>query len=311
MSNSVTRTQSKSNRPILIGIVVVAVLVIGGWLIVSRNAGPHQGSAVKIVAAENVWGDIASQLGGSHVQVTAVITDPTADPHLYESDARDAAAIASADIVITNGLGYDDFMNKLLSASKNNARQVLSAQKITGITNNGANPHLWYDTTKVSQVAAQIESALAAKDPAHQAEFEKNLATFNHSLKPILDTINQIKAQYAGAPVAYTEPVPGYLLANAGLNIQTPQGFAKAIEDGNDPSPADTTAMNNLMTRRNIKVLLYNSQATSPVTQHVRDLARSAGIPIIGVTETLPKNYNHYQDWQLAQANALLGALGQ
>jgi zinc/manganese transport system substrate-binding protein len=292
---------------------LVALLALAGIAVLATRGGnvAQPAGVVKVVAAENFWGDIASQIGGRHVKVTSIITDPTADPHLYESNARNAAAVASADIVITNGLGYDDFMDKLLGASGSSHRTVLSAQQIMGITDEGANPHLWYDTPKVAQVAAGIEAALAAKDPADKAEFEHNLAAFDDSLKPITDAIAQIKSKYPGAPVAYTEPVPGYLLAAAGLAVKTPEGFAKSIEEGDDPSPADAAAMDNLMTSRAIKVLLYNSQATSPVTQHARDLATAADIPVIGVTETLPQAYKHYQDWQLAQVNALLKALAQ
>jgi zinc/manganese transport system substrate-binding protein len=211
--------------------------------------------------------------------------------------------------VITNGLGYDDFMDKLLSASPSNHRQVLSVAKILDVTGQDANPHLWYNTPEVPKVAAQLEAALVAKDPADKAMFETNLQKFDASIQPILDTIADIKAKYAGVPVAYTERVPGYLLDNAGLDVATPPGFASAIEDGNDPSPADTLAMDNLMTNRGVRVLLYNAQTTSPVTQHVRDLAKAAGISVIGVTETMPAGEKTYQSWQLDQVQALEKAL--
>jgi zinc/manganese transport system substrate-binding protein len=151
---------------------------------------------------------------------------------------------------------------------------------------------------------------LPAKDPAHKVDYQHNLAVFDNSLLSLNHTIDQIKQKYAGTPVAYTEPVPGYLLLAAGLDIKTPVGFAKAIEDGDDPSPADANAMNALMTSKAVKVLLYNAQATSPVTEHVKDLAKQAGIPVIGVTETLPPSQKSYQSWQQDQLNQLLQALG-
>lgn len=293
---------------VIAGLTVIVVIIAGTIVLVNQHSSTAK-KGLRVVAAENFWGNIAEQIGGNHVQVTSIITDPTADPHLYESNANNAAAVSSAAVVIINGLGYDDFMNKLLNASKNSGRQVLTAASILGVSGDDANPHLWYDIPRVHLVAEKIAASYEAKDPAHKADYRQNLQKFEDSLQPLLTAIGTIKQQYAGAPVAYTEPVPGYLLAAAGLSVKTPEGFPKAIEDGTDPSPADSQAMDNLMTGRQVRVLLYNSQATSPVTEHVQDLAKQSGIPVIGVTETLPANQKTYQSWQQDQLNALLKAL--
>lgn len=294
----------------IVGVIVLVVLLIGlaAYSTGSRTTEPKP-NGLKVVAAENFWGNIASQIGANHVQVTSIITDPTADPHLYESNANNASAISSADVVIINGLGYDDFMSKLLNASQSPKRQVLTASDILGVRGATTNPHLWYDIPKVHIVAAQIAASFAAKDAAHTVDYQNNLKKFDASLQPILDTISQIKAKYSGSPVAYTEQVPGYLLAAASLSIKTPASFAKSIQDGNEPSPADTTTMDDLMTNRRVRVLLYNSQATSAVTEHVKDLAKQAGVPVIGATETLPTNEKTYQSWQQHQLDLILNAL--
>jgi zinc/manganese transport system substrate-binding protein len=276
----------------------------------SNSTGSATAGSVGVVAGENFWGNITAQIGGAHVSVKSIISDPSADPHQYESDAADADAIAHARIVIENGLGYDDFLAKLLSASPNQQRVVINAAQVLGVHGNNANPHLWYDIPRVHQVAAAIETRLATIDPADKTVFAHNLTTFDTSLAPLLTIINEIKTKYPNAPIAYTERVPGYLLADIGADIKTPPGFAQAIEDGNDPSASDTQTMYNLMSGHQIKVLLYNAQATSPVTQHVRDLATRAGIPVIGVTETVPPSEHTYQNWQLHQLQALLQALG-
>lgn len=293
-----------------LGILILALAALGGYLFTRPAAPLGSNGKVQVVAAENFWGNITSQIGGSHAQVTSIITNPNADPHLYESDAHDAFAVASANVVIENGVGYDDFMDKLLAASPNKSRKVVSAQKVLNVTGSDPNPHLWYDTPRVPEVAAAIEQQLAAVDPKDAGYYRQNLKTFDASLQPLLNTEAEIKQKYAGAPVAYTERVPGYLLANADLSVKTPPGFASAIEDGNEPSPADTEAMDNLMTDHGIKVLLYNAQTVSAVTEQVKNLARQAGIPVIGVTETLPANEPTFQSWQLDQAHALLVALG-
>jgi zinc/manganese transport system substrate-binding protein len=244
------------------------------------------------------------------VAVTSIISDPTADPHQYESDARNAADLADARLVVVNGLGYDDFMAKLLGATHHTGRIVLTVADVLHVSGAGANPHLWYDIPRISQVARAIESELAAVDPADKAVFANNRAAFDASLTPLLHTIAEIKRKYPGAPVAYTERVPQYLLDAAGLTVETPPGFARAIEDGNEPSPGDAQKMYDLIAQHRIRVLLYNAQATSPVTQHVQDLARTAGIPVVAVTETQPPNAPTFQAWQENQLVEILRALG-
>lgn len=301
----------QSNLLRIISGIVLLILLVGGIIYLARpsNTPKAANGKVQVVAAENFWGNIAQQLGGNDVQVISIISDPNADPHLYESNAQDASEVSNASVVIVNGLGYDDFMAKLLSTSHNSSRQVLTAAQILSAPE-GSNQHLWYNIPKVNLVASQITDAYIAKDPSHKADYQNNLKTFDNSLKPLEATIDQIKQKYAGTPVAYTEPVPGYLLAAAGLDVKTPEAFAKSIEDGDDPSPADTYTMDSLMTNKSVKVLLYNAQATSPVTENVETLAKQNNIPVIGVTETLPPNEHSYQSWMKDEMNQLLSALG-
>ena len=195
---------------------------------------------VNVVASSNVWGDITKQIGGDQVNVTSILSDPNADPHQYETDAQTAAALSKAQLVIENGLGYDDFMDKLLAASPNPKRSVLNAADVMKISGPDANPHIWYDIAKIPDVASAIATQLGALDPAHTAAFTANAKTFTDSLAPITAAIGVIKTRYPGVPVGYTERVPGYLVSAAGLTLATPESFAQSIEDGNDP-PWPTT----------------------------------------------------------------------
>ena len=264
-----------------------------------------------MVAGENFWGNIAAQIGGRHVRVTSILSSPAADPHLYESDVASAVAVAEAGLVIGNGAGYDTFVSQLLDATYHPGRVVVWVQRVLGATGADINPHFWYDIGRVPRVAAAIEAALARLEPREAASFAANLAAFDRSLRPVEAVIGEIRRRYAGAPVAYTERVPGYLLAAAGLRVVGPPGFAAAIEDGVDPGAGDTLAMDRLLAGRKVRVLLYNAQATSPATGHVRSLARQAGVPVVAVYETMPPGYRTWQAWQLAQAKAILHALGE
>jgi zinc/manganese transport system substrate-binding protein len=308
-----TRIKTKNVHAYLAFTAGLLIIATGAVFAIIHYKSPPSSNdqKLKVVAAENFWGNIVSQIGGDHVDVTSFITDPNTDPHLYESDANDALALSKADIVIKNGLGYDDFMDSLLSVSPSSGHQVISVNNILGISGHNPNPHIWYDVPRIATVADAFEQALVTKDPKNTTSYAANLKKFKSSLQPILDTLETIKTKYPSAPVAYTERVPGYLLTAAGLDVKTPVGFANAVENGNDPSPNDTATMDMLMTTHSVRALLYNAQATSSVTEHVRNLANQASIPVIGVTETLPANEPTYQSWQLDQAKALLSALGK
>ncbi len=272
------------------------------------GAGATTSGIVHVVAAENFWGNITSQLGGRDVEVTSLVTNPNADPHLFETDAEDAADLAQARVVIENGAGYDTWMNALLSADSGSAR-VVNAATVLHVTGSDPNPHLWYDIPRVPTVAAAITAALVKAAPADAATFRANLTTFDASLAPLDATLATIKAHFHNVSVAYTERVPGYALAAADLDVKTPPGFARAIEDGVDPGPADTLAMQRLLTDHDINVLLYNVQTVTPVTTQIRALARQHGIPVVGVSETMPAGVANYQQWQESQLTNLLHAL--
>ena len=276
----------------------------------ASSTAAAESKPIDVVASTNVWGDIAKQIGGEHVNVISIMSDPNADPHEYEADAKTAATLSKSQFVVENGLGYDDFMDKLLAASPNPDRKVLVAADAMQITGSDANPHIWYDIAKIPVVATAIAEQLSTLDPADSAMFTANAKTFTDSLAPVNAAIDNIKAKYSGAPIGYTERVPGYLVDAAGLKLATPASFAQSIEDGNDPSPADNAAMDAALTSKAIKVLLYNGQVTSPATDAVKALAQKSGVPVVGVTETLPPTDKNFQDWQLRQIDEITTALG-
>jgi len=267
------------------------------------------GGRVPVVAGINAWGDIASQIGGDRVQVTSLLSDPGADPHVHDATAREAATLSRARLVIKNGLGYDSFVDDMLDSTTGHDRRVLTVANVLD-EHGSANPHLWYDVPSIPRVARAIADALIAIDPAGRATYEANLDRFNRSLVPLRAAIAGIKERDAGAPIAYTERVPGYLVAAAGLTLASPPEFAEAIEEGDEPSARATHAMDELITGRKVRALLYNTQATSSSTAHVRDLARAKGIPVVAMSEMPPRGAT-YQEWQIHQVQDLAVALEQ
>jgi zinc/manganese transport system substrate-binding protein len=296
----------------VIGFVVLGVVVaaFGLGLVLRGSPGSSSSGRVDVVAAENVYGNIVAQIGGAHVSVTSILHDPNADPHLYTASTRNALAVSRAAVVIQNGVGYDSFIQKLEAAAPSSHRIVVTMAGVLGVHGADANPHLWYDVPRLDRIAGAIAAALERADPGHRRTYRRGLLRFERNLRPLVSEVASIRAAHAGDPVAYTEPVPGYLLAAAGLDNLTPVAFARAIEDGSDPSPEAVAQMMGLMTGHRVRVLLYNSQAASAVTARIEAAARSAGIPVIGVTETLPPGET-FQHWQLRQALALQRALGR
>jgi zinc/manganese transport system substrate-binding protein len=265
---------------------------------------------VDVVAAENVYGDIAAQIGGPNVSVTSILTNPDADPHLFEPGTSNGLAVAGAKVVIENGLGYDAFITKLEDAAPNSDRRVVTMADVLGVHGKDANPHLWYDVPQLGQMAGAIAAALEHADPSHASAYRTGLSRFDRSLGPLRREVAAIRNRFPGAPVAYTEPVPGYLLIAAGLRNLAPESFTRPIEDGTEPAPTAVAAMEALVAHHRIRALLYNSQAVSPITARLRSAAEAAGIPVVPVSETLPPGPT-FQQWQLAQARALAAALGR
>jgi len=265
---------------------------------------------IAVLGTENFYADLLTQVGGDRVHATSLLNDPNADPHAYESSPQAAAVVADAKLVIVNGIGYDDFMQRLLAASPDANRIVIDVQQLLGLASD-ANAHVWYDPTTMAKVAAAAAAALARLDPADAAYFAAREQAYVAALAPIEAKISELKATYGGAPVAFTEPVAGYLAQAIGLQVLTPAGFQKAVENGTDPPPADVAAERDLLTGRQVRVLIFNSQVVTPLTQQIRDLAVANGIPVVGMAETQPAGYPTYQDWQLGQLDQLQQALAK
>lgn len=283
------------------------------FLVVSLTfLSPAAGAAetkVKIVAAENFYGNIAEQIGGDQVAVTSILSDPNVDPHEYESNVDDAKAIADADLVIENSGGYDDWMDKLLSASPSAKRVLLKGFDIA-VQKLPDNEHIWYEVDNARAVAHALADNLAKIDAADAAVFKKNRQVFDNSLAAIRQKIVQLKRKYAGTPVGLTETIFLYQSGPLGLTMLTPFEFQKSIAEGNDP-PADAAAeAESQVTEKKIKLLIYNEQTVTPITTKLQDEAKAEGIPILPVTETMPSALN-YQNWMLSQLAALDRALGK
>jgi zinc/manganese transport system substrate-binding protein len=269
-------------------------------------SAPALADPVKVVAAENFYGDVASQIGGANVAVTSILTNPDQDPHLFEASVATAEALAKAKIVISNGVDYDPWMETLLKANKAPTRKEIIVGDLVG-RHAGDNPHLWYDPAYVKAAAKALTAALIAADPAHQANYESGEAAFVASLKPLDDKLADLKQRFAGAPVTASEPVFGYQAGLIGLKVHN-EKFALAVMNNAEPTTSEVAGFENDLKRHLVKVMLFNAQASEPAVERLVKLAKANAIPVVGVSETEPPGAS-YQSWMLGQLTALDHAL--
>jgi zinc/manganese transport system substrate-binding protein len=261
------------------------------------------------VGVESEYADVIAQIGGRYVQVRAIETDPNTDPHSFEASPAIAREIAAANLVVTNGVGYDSWVERILSAAPNAKRKVIDVQHLLDLPDGTPNPHLWYDPKTMPAVADAVAAELSALDRPDAAYFRGNAREFVASLRPWIEAIASFKARYGGTRIAVTGPVANYLLQAAGCDIATPFSLQTAIMNGTDPSPQDVATEEALLSDHEAKVLVYNRQVTNTLTESFLDLARKSGIAVVGVYETLPVPGYHYQSWMLAEVAALRKAV--
>ncbi|MFD3457536.1 metal ABC transporter solute-binding protein, Zn/Mn family [Streptomyces sp. NPDC058691] len=305
------------SRPLALGAGLCLAALVAGCGTTSKAASSPSASTsastqVPVVASTNVYGDIARRIGAGRVAVTSIIDSPDQDPHSYEAGTQNQLALSKAKVVIENGGGYDDFVDRMLRSAGNGSARVINAVKVSGKTappGGELNEHVWYDFPTVAGLADEIARALAAADPAGATGYTANAEAFKAKLKPLMAKEAGIKAAHGGEAVAITEPVPLYLIEASGLRNATPPDFSEAIEEGDDVSPRTLQETLALFGGKKVKALVYNEQTSGPQTEKVQKAAQAAGIPVVPVTETLPQGKD-YLGWMTANVDALAGALG-
>ncbi|HEV2282204.1 MAG TPA: zinc ABC transporter substrate-binding protein [bacterium] len=304
-------THSIRRRTLLTGAAGLGASLLTGrpggapWL--SRAAAAP--ARFPVVAAENFYGDVVGQIAGDHVLLTSIISDPNADPHEYGSSTRDMAAIGRARLVIINGLGYDGFMLKLIKAAPNPQREVMDVAHLAG-KKEGDNWHIWYDPAVILKFARAVTGVFVRVDAPNARSYQDSLLLFDASYRPFTDKIAAMRARFGGTPIGATEPIFENMAAALDFKILTTKEFQKSVEEGEDPPARAIAEMEDQIRKHAIKVLIYNVQTVSPVTARIRKDAGRLGVPVVGVSETLPPGLS-YQRWMLKQSDELEQALAK
>lgn len=297
-------------------VVGTAAALLGGCATGSPSragagGAPAGGNVLSVVATTNVWGSIAAQLGGSRVDEVSIIANPDTDPHDYEPTPADARTIARAQVVVTNGVGYDPWADKLLAANPVAGRRLLNVGQLVGVPR-GGNPHRWYSPSDVRRVIDELSRDYQAADPAGASYFDGQKQHYlSQGLARYTRLIADIKARYAGTPIGVSESIFSPLAEALGLRVITPPSFLKAISEGAEVSAVDKTAIDQQIASKAIKVYVFNSQNSTPDIAAQVEACKKQGIPVAAVTETLFPATATFQDWQADQLKGLQTALHQ
>jgi zinc/manganese transport system substrate-binding protein len=241
------------------------------------------------------------------VEVTSVLNNPNVDPHDYEPTPDVARTVSDSKIIVLNGVGYDEWMEKLVNADPASKSKLVIkvADDLMGLKE-GDNPHVWYDPDTMPKLANKIADELTKLDPSGDQIFHKNAQAYITSLDSIKAKIQKLKQ--SGTKIAVSETIFDYMAAALNLTINNKK-FGKAINDGNDPSPADIAQMQEDIKGKTVKLFIYDIQNSSPTVDNFVKMAKSSGIPIVEVTETEPAGKNYVQ-WMTGILDNIGKALG-
>jgi zinc/manganese transport system substrate-binding protein len=266
-------------------------------------------SAVRVLAVENFYASLVNQIGGQCVSTATILSDPDADPHEFQPSANDVRAYHGAQLVIENGLGYDDFSDKILATLPQDQQpSVVKAGDVVGLQV-GSNPHVWYSAGYVDQIRAAILARLKQLNPQADAYYDAQSAALDQEFSTYHNLINQIASQFANTPVGATESIFVDMAYTTGVNLITPPEFMQALSEGNEPAARDIATFQNQIQNHSIKVLVYNTQTVTSLTEQLKTMAQQNNIPIVGVSETMPLGAQTFQGWHASELQLLLQAL--
>ena len=285
--------------------ISVALLVIFAVACGSNGAAKQSssnGSKIQVVASLDFYGEVAKAVGGNKVSVQSIINNPAVDPHDYEPTTKVGKSVASADLVVASGIGYDGWMDKVVKSADKSKNYLRVADDLMN-KKEGDNEHIWYDPRTMPKLANTLADKFAKKDPADKATFKANAKKYIASLDDLNTLINKLKSKVNGQLVDVSEPVFGYALDYLGYKVNDDH-FSKSTEDGTDYSAKDIHGIETDIKEKKIAFFVNNIQASSKTVNQLVKLAEQNNVPVLKVTETLPKGKN-YRTWMTSQYQQL------
>ena len=292
----------------LLAVFVIAPGIFGPSATPSSSSTPSvtrtgATGVVKVLATTNVWGDIAKQLGGDWVEVTVILDDPMQDPHSYEASARDQLAVNDAELIVMNGGGYDEFMTAMIQAADEAkvVQMAVPTAESTGESDVHAhshdNEHVWYDFDAVDEFSQNFVAALTDLRPESFTDVNKNYDSFKLELDNLQTRLEGLAGHSLGLGVLATEGVGNLLLEHAGFENLTPEALADAIEEETEVPPSALAKAETLIKNNLVAILVTNAQVEDQVSERLRKLAETEGVPVVQLSELIPDAGMNYFDW--------------
>lgn len=272
----------------------------------NKTAGGEGGSGtIEVVASINQWGSVAKDLGGSHVDVTNIMTKTNVEAHDYEPTSQDVAKFGTAKVAVVNGADYDPWASKAASATK---ATLVTAAETAGIKE-GDNPHVWFSAKVRSNAADAITAAYQKADPSHKDDYAKLNKEWHAKEDQLESKIKETSAKTEGLPYAATESVAWYLADDLKMTDATPKGYAQASANESEPTPADIKDFQDTLKAGFIKMFVFNSQEANSTIDQITGAAKDANVPIVELAEQMPKQYTNLLDWMSALVDQFAAAV--
>lgn len=285
-----------------ISVALLAIFAVACGSNGAAKQSSSNGSKIQVVASLDFYGEVAKAVGGNKVSVQSIINNPAVDPHDYEPTSKVGKSVASADLVVASGIGYDGWMDKVVKSADKSKNYLRVADDLMN-KKEGDNEHIWYDPRTMPKLANTLADKFAKKDPADKATFKANAKKYIASLDDLNTLINKLKSKVNGQLVDVSEPVFGYALDYLGYKVNDDH-FSKSTEDGTDYSAKDIHGIETDIKEKKIAFFVNNIQASSKTVNQLVKLAEQNNVPVLKVTETLPKGKN-YRTWMTSQYQQL------
>lgn len=272
-------------------LLATLLLMISGW-------GPNQSTRqkpIRVVSSLNFYGEVAKEVAGKYGQTTTFINNSAVDPHDFQPSTKQALQLDRANVVIENGLGYDSWVAKMVSAASSD-QVVINVGRQVAHKQAGDNEHVWYRPSTMSRLAWLLAKKYGQIDPAHRQYYYARARRYQRQLAPLNRTIAhaQANAKHENKQVLVSEPVFDYALVHLGYRIANPR-FAKAIEDGNDPAAKEIAQMRSKIKHHQVAFFVNNSQESTTTINNLVKLAHQEKVPVLNVTETKPAHRTYVQ----------------
>jgi zinc/manganese transport system substrate-binding protein len=259
---------------LLLPALLVIVLVAGCG---EDDDGAAAGGGIGVVATTPVVADLARNVGGERVTVTALMA-PNTDPHEYEVRPRDVEAVAEAGLILRSGGDLDDWLQEAIEGSGTEAPAVSLIDHVkTRIGEGEVDPHWWHDPENTERAVATIRDALAKADPDGAAAYRANAAAYLEKVRA-LDTataacIDKVPAKQR--KLVTTHDALGYYADHYGIEVIGT--VIPSLSTEGQPSAGETAELVDTIRREGVKTIYAESSVDPKVEQAI---AREAGAQV-------------------------------